>query len=77
MAHSEREIASAPTSTTPTESRGPKHSWLLFAFLLLVFTAYGMLNSDQGILDKVFELVRYGLSAGLGFEVGRRQYSPR
>lgn len=49
------------------------HSWMFFAFLLLVFTTYGMAYSDHGILDNVFELVRTGLFAGLGFEVGRRQ----
>ncbi len=47
--------------------------WLLavFAGLLIAFTAYGMANGNQSILDKVFELIRYGLSAGVGFEVGR------
>lgn len=47
--------------------------WLLSLFtgLLVALTAYGMLNEETRILDKVFELVRYGLAAGIGFEIGR------
>ena len=41
----------------------------------MAFTAYGMVNSNQGILDDVWELVRYGLFAALGWAFGR-QYSP-
>ncbi len=51
--------------------------WLLalFACLLVAFTIYGMVNGNQSILDKVFELIRYGLSAGVGFEVGRAKFT--
>ena len=48
---------------------------VLFALLLVAFTAYGMWNSNEGLLDKVFELVRYGLFAALGWAFGR--HTPR
>ena len=47
----------------------------LFGFLLLAFTAYGMGTSDANILDDVFELVRSGLFAALGWAY-RDQQTP-
>ncbi len=64
-----------PTKKPPGEPKARVWLLVLFAVLLVAFTIYGMANGNQGILDKVFELVRYGLSAGLGFEVGRAKLS--
>ncbi len=61
------------------ESRGEPRTriWLLclFAGLLVALTVWAMVNGNQTIIDKVFELIRYGLSAGVGFEVGRAKFS--
>ena len=65
------EIESLPPQQPSREPR--VRIWLLalFAGLLVALTAYAMVNGNQSLLDKVFELIRYGLSAGVGFEVGR------
>ncbi len=52
---------------------GPR-SWMLLVlmFLLVAFTIYGMMTSDQGILDDVFDLIRSGLFMALGWTFGRQ-----
>ncbi len=58
----------------PSKSPEPRIWFLaLFAVLLVAFTTYGMAKSDQGILDEVFELVRSGLFAALGWAFGRHE----
>ncbi len=72
------EIETSDQKSPPKEPPEPRaRVWLLalFAGLLVAFTIYGMANGNQSILDKVFELIRYGLSAGVGFEVGRAKLS--
>ena len=64
-----------PPEKPPEEPRSRVWLLVLFAGLLVAFTIYGMANGNQSILDKVFELIRYGLSAGVGFEVGRTKLS--
>ena len=64
-----------PSENPPAEPRARVWLLALFAGLLVAFTVYGMANENQSILDKVFELIRYGLSAGVGFEVGRAKLS--
>ncbi len=65
-----------PKPLESLEQRTPR-VWLLglFAFLLLAFTGYGMWTSDSGILDDVFELVRSGLFAALGWAYRDQQTS--
>lgn len=47
--------------------------WLVKAMTLFLggFVLYGMLVSDAGILDKSFELVRYGLVASIAWALGQ------
>ena len=44
----------------------------LFGALLIAFAAFGMITLNQPILDKVFELVKYGVIAFVSWTIGRR-----
>ncbi len=72
-------VSLSTEDTSPTRCTEPRvRIWLLgvFAGLLVALTVWAMVNGNQTILDKTFELIRYGLSAGVGFEVGRAKRGP-
>ncbi len=60
-----------------TDPRARTGLIVLFGVLLVTLTIYAMVTSNQPVLDEVLELVRYGLSAALGFEVGRARLQSR
>jgi len=49
---------------------------LLFVLLLASFSAHAMWTDDKEMLNKAFELVKYGLVASVGWTFGKRSSEP-
>ncbi len=71
-----RDVHAEEVDVSAARSRLPRHRVvlgivILAAALLVAFTAYGMMNGDEGILGTVLTLVRDIVLAVLGWSIGR------